>query len=664
MYKGDILMELNVKNFIEKEIRLPKNSALIPIYEAISNSIFSNAKKIEIIVEHENLPALPGVEKKENKIKNIIIKDDGMGFTDENYKSFNKAYESNKKSGKGKGRFFFLKAFKNCSIESYYKKDEKIYFRKFEFLPTDLGIKELEHVEVEGNNFETGTTLKLLNLRENCSMLHDTSDLSLSILSYFLLEFSKNENFEIILKDDEDTVFPLREEYNNKIKVNIKKNSFNIKNVNFDILYVFMEEVGILNKSKIILTAEKRAVKEEKLEDFEKIFANKIKDKLIHCYVLSEYLDEHVNVDRDDFDIDNNFKITHKINEKITLDEIYEKVIEILKEDLKSFIYEIEEKRTKKLEKYFKDSLNLSDKIIFDKYKKDMLKEISGTEKVSVLEKLFDKKRREIRKKTQKEIKNINFEKEDYKERVKLIKEKIDTNLHAALADYIVQRKAVLDLYSSLLKGKAKYSDKKTGKRKEFEYEFESEIHNLLFPMKTTNEMVDYKNHNLWLIDETLAFQSFIASDLELKRFIKFSNDEDRPDLLFFSEYDPDDYLDSVTLIELKRPEVNTQQREESPHEQVMKYVKKLRNRELDLDGKTLNTNENTRFYCYILLDLNKKNEEIFIDNNYTPLREHKGYIYYHSGYKMYVTVLDYRQLQKDAERRNKVFFEKLGIDY
>ena len=94
-----------------------------------------------------------------------------------------------------------------------------------------------------------------------------------------------------------------------------------------------------------------------------------------------------------------------------------------------------------------------------------------------------------------------------------------------------------------------------------------------------------------------------------------------------------------------------------------MKYVKKLRNRELNLDGKVLNTDKNTRFYCYILLDLNNKNEEVFIDNNYTPLREHKGYIFYHSTYKMYITVLDYRELKKDAERRNKVFFEKLGIN-
>jgi len=94
-----------------------------------------------------------------------------------------------------------------------------------------------------------------------------------------------------------------------------------------------------------------------------------------------------------------------------------------------------------------------------------------------------------------------------------------------------------------------------------------------------------------------------------------------------------------------------------------MRYVKQLRKGELTLKGKTINTTESTRYYCYILLDLNKKNQEVFVDEAYTPLRENRGYIFYHPTYKMYVTVLDYRELKKDAERRNKIFFEKLGIN-
>ena len=324
---------------------------------------------------------------------------------------------------------------------------------------------------------------------------------------------------------------------------------------------------------------------------------------------------------------------------------------------------EIEETRNNKLNKYFQNSINLSDKFIYDRFKEDILANIIGNEQDKSIEKIFDEKRREIRRETEAQIKNINFENENYKEKVKEIKDKIDTSLHVALVDYVIQRKAILELYSKILKGQEKYTEKKTGIKKEYTYELEKEVHNLIFPMKATSDEIDYNNHNLWLIDESLAFQSFISSDLELKNFIKNSDSEDRPDLLLFSEYDLEDNLDSITLIELKRPEVDVSKRDEKPHDQVMRYVKQLRKGELTLKGKTINTTESTRYYCYILLDLNKKNQEVFVDEAYTPLRENRGYIFYHPTYKMYVTVLDYRELKKDAERRNKIFFEKLGIN-
>ena len=34
----------------------------------------------------------------------------------------------------------------------------------------------------------------------------------------------------------------------------------------------------------------------------------------------------------------------------------------------------------------------------------------------------------------------------------------------------------------------------------------ESYVHNLIYPMRTTSEEVEYDAHNLWLIDERLAY--------------------------------------------------------------------------------------------------------------------------------------------------------------
>lgn len=649
-------MKINVEKFLEKEVKLPKNNILLPLFEAISNSIFADSKNIELNIEYIKKDSLIDLW----RIKNLDIIDDGEGFTDFNYDSFNNAYESNKKNGKGKGRFFFLKICKECIVKSVYKDNDRYYERKFKFLPDQEGVHLIYNKEIQ-NVQNLSTVVKLLDFNINYNFALELEEIGNLILNRFLMEFMKNDFLNITLKDNLGNNISLRTEYEKIVEDSFKKEEFIIEDVKFELFYLLMKPIQSFNKSTMIFTAEQRGIKEKELESVDKLFANRIKDKILKVYISSEYLDERVSVDRDSFEFE--LKITSKIQKVISLERIEEHVIKKLKEVLKIYIDEIEEHRSSRLNKYFKTSINSSDKLLFDKYGSELLKEISGNEKDKSIEEVFDQKRRSLRKEIEKDIKSINFEEEVYREKIKEIKEKIDVSLHSALADYIIQRKAILKLYSKILQGEEKLIEKKTGIKKEYSYSLESEVHNLIFPMKTTSDNIDYNNHNLWLIDESLAFQTFISSDLELKRFIKDSESEDRPDLLFFSEYDPDDNLDSVTLIELKRPEVDTSKKEETPHEQVMRYVKQLRNRELDIDGKTINTTEKTRFYCYILLDLNKKNEEIFIDSGYTPLREHKGYIYYHATYKMHVTVLDYRELKRDAERRNRIFFEKLGID-
>ena len=40
--------------------------------------------------------------------------------------------------------------------------------------------------------------------------------------------------------------------------------------------------------------------------------------------------------------------------------------------------------------------------------------------------------------------------------------------------------------------------------------------YNLIFPMKCSSDDIDYESHNLWLIDERLAYSSYVASDVSL----------------------------------------------------------------------------------------------------------------------------------------------------
>ena len=45
------LMEIDVGEYINKDIKNQSSRPLLPIYEAISNSLHAEAKKIEIIIE-------------------------------------------------------------------------------------------------------------------------------------------------------------------------------------------------------------------------------------------------------------------------------------------------------------------------------------------------------------------------------------------------------------------------------------------------------------------------------------------------------------------------------------------------------------------------------------------------------------------------------------
>ena len=145
-------MKMNFKGLVDLHT-LPKTTPLLPLYEAIINSIQSiedaqiSNGKIEIIVERDKQMNL--FNQWETDIENIIIVDNGIGFDDENYNSFD-TYASEykiQKGCKGVGRMLWLKAFCSVSIESIFVEEDKKKCRTFLFDANhavhDMKVKEL-----------------------------------------------------------------------------------------------------------------------------------------------------------------------------------------------------------------------------------------------------------------------------------------------------------------------------------------------------------------------------------------------------------------------------------------------------------------------------------------------------------------------------------------
>jgi hypothetical protein len=94
----------------------------------------------------------------------------------------------------------------------------------------------------------------------------------------------------------------------------------------------------------------------------------------------------------------------------------------------------------------------------------------------------------------------------------------------ANLAKYIVHRKLVLTFLENALKRQG------TGK-----YLYEEAVHQFIFPLKTTSDELSYDQHNLWIIDEKLAYHRYLASDKPFKSMDPLDVDSgSRPDLITF----------------------------------------------------------------------------------------------------------------------------------
>ncbi len=104
-------------------------------------------------------------EQWETDIENIIIVDNGIGFSDENYNSFD-TYTSEfkvQKGCKGVGRMMWLKAFCGVEVESIFVENDKKWQRKFLFDENnavhDMTIEEID------SDISANTIIRLNGLR-------------------------------------------------------------------------------------------------------------------------------------------------------------------------------------------------------------------------------------------------------------------------------------------------------------------------------------------------------------------------------------------------------------------------------------------------------------------------------------------------------------------
>lgn len=667
-----------------RNTKLPKSKSLWPLYEVISNSIHAIEEKgnitngmitVNIIRNGDTHTLVETAEVEAYPIKSFIIEDNGIGFNDDNYKSFLTAESDYKieKGAKGIGRFVCLVAFQSLECDStYLDKDGKRFNRSFELKPTGKGIFNYNFKETTNGKLGTKIILNHFKSEYQDNSPKTLRDLGEKIIEHFLVSFVLEKCPYIKLIDSNNKELLLQNLYGNSIKSSIKKRDYRVGKYNFTLHLLRIYETN--NIHKLHYCANHREVMDESLTKFIPDLGKQIKDGggdfSYQCYITSSYLDEHVDNERTNFNFPTGEEEQLEISEDtsdISLAQIRNATILELENMLDAYLAKTRELKFNSYKNHIIDVAPQFKPII--KYKPEAIKRmqpgLTGNRLNIELFKIQNDLELEVKRLgdsvlNKRDIKSVD----EYIATYNNYLEKFNDIGKSNLTKYIVHRKAVIELLDLFL-GTDENGDFKT----------EDTIHQIFFPIKSESDEISYEQQNLWLIDERLAYHYYLSSDKSFKdiSIINTEENKDRPDLLIFNDsfafVNDDAPHNSFVIVEFKRPErkdYSTKTDKKNPVDQVISYIRTIReNKAIDRRGKLIQVDENkTPFYAYIICDFNQNLVQLLDEKNYKRTPDSQGYFYFHDKFNAYVEVISYQKLLKDAKIRNRVLFEKLGLPY
>jgi hypothetical protein len=673
---GNIMPEVPLKADLEGKVKnLPhfKANALLPVFEAVVNSIHAIEERNETfnISERGNItvkiirerfkPLTDSIEEdeeKEERTKIIAfeIEDDGIGFDEGNFDSFCTAdttYKSNK-GCKGIGRFVWLKAFDKVEVDSIYSDNGSYKRRKIDF---SLKNKKINEKNESTNESARKTIITLKGFKKEYqnqnSAFKTKRKIAQRILEHNLSYYIGGEVPLISVTDEGKSIF--LDNLFDSIKPNMFEETISIGKELFNITHLKLPSTTS-NVHKIVLCADNREVISEPVQkhlDVSYLYDDEGNRFYYAVYVSSDYLDAHVNSTRTIFDIDDQTTIDRfskrEQDKIITVDRIINAVLERSKEYLLPDLQKIRIMKEKVVADFVKSNPSLRS---IPKYCPEIYDEIQVNSSEDTLTEVLYKYKGKaalcIKREHDKLLKTQAEKMLDIKDEVRELTKKIETLNRDNLAEYLLFRKKIIDLFERNLE-----------KDSEGNYKYEKIIHDIIFPRKTTSDEIDIENINLWLIDESLIFHQFAVSDLPIDEFSS-SESESRPDVFICCEKDRANRANSISIIEFKRPGLG---KKYDPVDQIYTYIDEILGHGIKLEnGRIIRVLPTTRFYCYAILDPKENIAKLVKKYNFVELNDSIGYYLYNSDYKANVEILAFDKILDDVKKRHDTFFNILGI--
>ena len=627
---------------------------LLPVFEAVSNAMHgieakfgekeaSERGKITIRFENANNPL---------KLK-IAVTDNGIGLNDDNYKSFKTPFSGYKLKahGRGFGRFMAFKVFGRSIYLSRYEFFAEQLTRSFQF---DL-LRDKEFVFLDDAPVfeETGVSVIYDQLLTNWHELirelqsKDVADL---IASHFLPYFLYRWLPEITIQFDDQEP--------QSIKAHFSAVFVQFKSGDFEFVIDGVSETIRYSLTKIPKT---------------KSFKN-------HCLLFSA-ADRIVGAPRD---LSNKLGQPHFLDEKNesyiviavvrstafesrlndartglnlgakTIEGIVSKVSDVIQESEAAQIDKIKSGQSSDLTDALKENpilrLGLKGRSVTD-YVASKPNNWSAEEFVSDL--AIERFRASTD--LSKQIASIMENPDSYREKIEGLASTLDANKKEALAEYVLHRKSVIELVETARKFRT------DGGRTP-----EDVIHELVFRRFTDNVEASYFEHNLWLIDDALAFLPFISSDRTLHGGGRKTGDK-VTDIAFFDDSMVlgDNDGTTVTIVEFKKPsrdDFSFGNIKSDPVLQVIETLEKASERGsvTKTDGTFFMFRGVVRRFAFIIADQTPSLVRVLKKHDFKNDWNPEIFVRYRDNEEIFIQAFGYDTLVANAKKRNQAFFSVL----
>ncbi len=629
-------------------------NALFPLFEAMMNSIHAIEEQFGPDQLAEGRIAIFVHKDEAGEYCGFTIKDNGIGFTPDNLTSLRK-FDSRKKAtlgGKGVGRLLWLKVSEGAQVTSVYEALGGHQRCEFRFTVADP-VSDFEEQSAPSAPRETSITLNPYDSRFATKLPRKLDTFANRLIAHFVSFFANIAHPEITVSDDEETI-DLFDIFSEKIERD-KDFTFRIDGVDDDfVIHCFLLPKAISDDERSVnalyLGANGRAVTRHELDSV--LGMKAVDNKFAFLgYVESAYLNDAANDTRTAYSLD---------------EEQIAGIVDIAKQKAKEFLEpEIREIRDKQVDRIVKigkehprffhaarhaaevaETLHLS-----NQSEEEIFVELSRSS-------LRDYKRR-------KRVYSDAFGKglPDVREQTDSFVEKLKEDAVASLAEYVARRKSILEIFEAGLRYK--------GTDDHLSSHYEKVVHGIVCPLGSTSQELTYESHNLWLLDDRLAFYTYFNSDRRLDKQVGVEGkDADRPDVTLFDlgiGFNSDDHSQPITIIEFKHPKRDDYTPVDNPISQVRNYVDKLRaaKEALKFDGTPLRTiSSDTPFTCHIVADITPTLEVTMRQlGQFSQRAGTSSYYWWDPNYKIFIEISSFREVVAAAKARNQAFFARLGID-